>query len=115
MKTSFFTLALLAVALTSGCAAQLQSTDDLQAATAMQLGLQPSDVTISNRQDSGVSTNYWAQTRNGARYSCVRTAGVSLFGVSKSSPLCSLVSQPTTGRQQPLPKNELERQYQLRK
>ena len=115
MKTTFCAAMAFAIALTTGCAAQLQSTDDLQAATAMQLGLQTADVTISNRQDSGFATNYWVQTRTGTRYSCVRTAGPSLFGVNKSSPLCSLVGQAANGRSQPAPQNELERQYQQRR
>ena len=89
----------------SGCASTLQSNDDLQAATAMSMGLQPADVTISNRQDSATATNYWVRTRAGREYSCVRTAGISVLGAVKSSPLCN----PTNAKAEaaPQPSNAL--------
>lgn len=107
----FAILAALAAALLAGCASSLQSSEDLQAATAMSLGLAPADVTISNRQDSGSATNYWARTRAGQEFSCVRTAAVGVLGVTKSSPLCT----PTNAKArqaQTVPTNALEQQYQ---
>jgi len=106
MKIKFFG-ALLVVAVTlGGCAATSQSTDELQSATAFSLGLNTTDVTISNRQDSGVATNYWATTRDGKKYSCVRTA---MLGVLKSSPLCN----PTNAKAEaaPQPSNALTDAY----
>jgi len=102
-----FTSLLLTVAVTlGGCAATSQSTDELQSATAFSLGLDRADVTISNRQDSGVATNYWATTRDGRKYSCVRTAAL---GFMKSSPLCN----PTNNKAEaaPQPSNALTDAY----
>lgn len=96
MKRLIFTAIALSSALLVGCASRIQSDDDLQSATAMSLGLQASDVTISNRQDSGTATNYWARTRDGRTFSCVRTATYSMIGTVKSSPLCN----PTNGKAQ---------------
>ena len=109
MKLNSIILSASIVAGLAGCASSLQSNDDLQAATAMQLGLQPSEVTISNRADSGTSTNYWASTRSGRTYSCVRTATISVIGAVKSSPLCN----PTNGKAQaaPQPSNALTDAY----
>ena len=105
MKFSTVILGSLVALAVAGCASRLQSDDDLQAATAMQLGLSPGEVSISNRSDSGTSTNYWASTRSGRTYSCVRTATMSMLGTVKSSPLCS----PTNAKAQaaPQPSNAL--------
>jgi len=94
----------IAVAL-GGCAATSQSSDELQSATAFSLGLDAGSVTISNRQDSGLTTNYWATTRDGRKYACVRTAML----VVKSSPLCN----PTNGKGEaaPQPSNALTDAY----
>jgi hypothetical protein len=89
----------------AGCAAGLQSTDDLQAATAMSLGLQPGDVTLTNRQENGTATNYWVRTRQGREYSCVRTATYSMIGPVKSSPLCNPTN--AAAKAQPQPSNAL--------
>ena len=88
-----------------GCAATLQSDDDLLSATAMSMGLQPADITISNRQDSTTAVNYCVKTRSGRQYSCVRTVGVSVIGAVKSSPLCN----PTNAKAEsaPAPSNAL--------
>lgn len=78
----------------SGCASDLQSNDDLRQATAYQMGVPATTLTISNRQDSATSSNYWVRTASGATYSCVRSATISILGAVKSSPLCN----PTNGR-----------------
>lgn len=116
MKLNTRIIAIAVTAGLAGCASHLQSNDDLQGATAMQLGLNPADVTITNRTDSGASTNYWVTTRNGRSYSCVRTATMSMLGTVKSSPLCN----PTNAKAQsaPQPANALidaHRQQQKQK
>lgn len=105
MKLNTLVFAIAVTVGLAGCASRLQSNDDLQSATAMQLGLNPADVTITNRSDSGTSTNYWVTTRAGRSYSCVRTATMSMLGTVKSSPLCN----PTNAKAQtaPQPSNAL--------
>lgn len=109
MNRKFAIFLLAAAGVLGGCAANLQSTDELQSATAFSLGLETADVTISNRQDSGMATNYWATTRSGRKYSCVRTAGISMMGAIKSSPLCN----PTNAQAEaaPQPSNALTDAY----
>jgi hypothetical protein len=99
-KNSIFRVAVISSLIAvGGCAATLQSDDDLLSATAMSMGLQPSDITISNRQDSTTAVNYWVKTRSGRNYSCVRTVGVSVIGTVKSSPLCN----PTNAKAEAAP------------
>lgn len=86
------------IAALGGCAATSQSTDELQSATAFSLGLNAADVTISNRQDSGLTTNYWATTRDGLKYSCLRQA---MMGFMKSSPMCSATNSKAEAAPQP--------------
>jgi len=109
MNRKFAIILLATAGALGGCASNLQSTDELQSATAFSLGLEAADVTISNRQDSGMTTNYWATTRSGRKYSCVRTAGISIMGAIKSSPLCN----PTNAKAEaaPQPSNALTDAY----
>lgn len=109
MNHKFAIFLLAAAGALNGWAAELQSTEELQAATAFSLGLETADVTISNRQDSGMAANYWATTRRGRTYSCVRTAGVGTMSALRSSPLCN----PTNAQAEaaPQPSNALTDAY----
>lgn len=100
MNLNLFKLsALILVTIFSGCSTmtgKMQSNQDLAAATAKNFGLSESQITISNRVDDGMSVNYDVKTKAGKEYSCLRTVGVSILGVDKSTPMCNPKGQPAS-------------------
>lgn len=76
----------------SGCSTmtgKMQSDADLSTATAKSFGLPENQITISNRSDDGMTVSYEVKLKSGKEYSCIRTVGLSVLGVNKSSPLCN--------------------------
>lgn len=63
--------------------------DGMKANTAHALGVMPNDVTVSNRQDSGIKTTYIASTKDGRNYSCYMTGTYSLVGKYESDAICT--------------------------
>lgn len=112
MKTLNLIVTVAAVGLLAGCASSMQS-DDLQSATAYQLGLKTEDVTILDRRDEGYAANYRIRTRDGREFSCVRTAAPSIIGVAKSSPLCNATNAKAKASAPP-PSNALLQEHQRR-
>lgn len=72
-----------------GCASVAVTSDALEDRTAFALGLKKDDFTISNRQDSGVRTDYSVQTKSGAQYNCYVTGTVTVIGRTVSDAICS--------------------------
>lgn len=90
MKQGFVAAAVLAGLCLSGCVAtKLTLSDDRIARhTASVLGVNPQEVRISNRQNSGGSTSYVAEVR-GRRFACVIGGGsISTYGMV-SPPNCN--------------------------
>ena len=84
-------LALSACAVASvlaGCASVAVTNDALQQRTAVGLSLAPGSFTISNRQNSGVQTNYNVTTQDGHQFACYVTGGVSITGRNVSDAIC---------------------------
>lgn len=86
------TLCGLLAVLFSGCASVAVSDDALQSRTASALGLRQGEFTISNRQDSGVRTDYTVTASGSRTYSCYVTGIVSVVGRSVSDAMCSQTS-----------------------
>jgi len=59
-----------AVALFSGCAAQVVKEEHLKQKTAFALGLDQNAFTISDRVDDGLQTRYSVKTNNGRKFNC---------------------------------------------
>jgi hypothetical protein len=53
-----------------GCASMVVKQKDIEKKTALALGLQKSDFTISDRADDGLQTNYVVTTKTGKKYNC---------------------------------------------
>lgn len=88
MKIKLTTCA-FAVTLIQGCASLAVSNDAIEANTAHALGLSASEFTVSDRQDSGIKTNYNVQTKGGKHFSCYVTGSVSVVGAVVSDALCT--------------------------
>lgn len=73
----------------TGCASQLLSEDKLRLNTSGVLGVQPADVTISNRRDDTMSTYYTATTSAGAKYACVVSGGNFVTLGLTNPPVCN--------------------------
>lgn len=82
-------VSIMLCALIGGCASVAVTSDTLEDRTAFALGLNKEDFTISNRQDSGIRSDYVVKTKNGAQYSCYVTGVVSIIGRSVSDAICS--------------------------
>jgi hypothetical protein len=77
-----------AAAVLAGCASVAVTNDALQQRTAVGLSLVPGSFTITNRQNSGVQTNYNVTTQDGPQFACYVTGGVSITGRNVSDAIC---------------------------
>ena len=84
---------LLTLAL-AGCASVAVTQTALEERTAFALNAKPEDLTISNRQDSGVRTDYQVQTRQGAQYRCYVTGTIGYTGREVSDAMCNQTAGP---------------------
>ena len=91
-------LATFVAALTlMGCASVAVTDDALQQRTAASLSLATGSFTISNRQNSGVRSDYDVTTQDGRQFSCYVTGGVSVTGRNVSDALCHAAPKLTVG------------------
>ncbi len=74
---------------TVGCASKAVKDSDLEQNTSFALGLDQDQFTISNRVDSGVTTNYVVKTKSGKNYRCYVTGTFSIMGPAVSDAICS--------------------------
>jgi hypothetical protein len=82
--------AAIACGLLAGCAGTQVTEDQLQQKTAFTLGVDPSDLTISDKVKVGtLRTNYVATTKKGKKFMCWVEAGPSLIGQIVSDPRCT--------------------------
>jgi len=63
-------IAIAALAILPGCAAQVVKEDHLKQKTAFALGLDQNAFTISDRVDDGLQTRYNVKTNNNLNYNC---------------------------------------------
>lgn len=100
MKTTVCSMTLLvAILAASGCASVAVTGSAIEQRTAVALGVAPTDITISNRSDSGIRTDYVATTSQKKVYNCYVTGTVSVVGRTVSDAMCTpvaaAVEQPT--------------------
>jgi hypothetical protein len=99
MNCKSLSLASLLV-LASGCASVSTTDDMVQSRAATALGVSPSAVTISDRRNSGVRTDFTATT-GGKSYTCYVTGAVSVTGRIVSDAICNRAGErarnPLTG------------------
>lgn len=88
--------------LLAGCASVSVTENTLENRTAFALGLDAGDFTISNRQDSGVRTDYEVSTKRGERYACYVTGSVGVV----SDAICSRRAGPGKANSSAEPKGE---------
>ena len=81
----------------AGCASVAVTDDALQRNTATSLSLAPGSFTISNRQDSGVQTNYNVTAQDGRQYACYVTGTVSVVGRVVSDAVCRPMAKSAAG------------------
>ena len=89
-----YTLLILPLLLVSGCAiglgqGQLLSDERILQETARALSLEPSDITISDRETSGVNTYYTVTTIDGRELNCLLNGGNILSLGLTNPPLCA--------------------------
>lgn len=94
MKTTCLRNALVAFTvantlLVSGCASVAVTEDSIEQRTALALGVEKGEFTVSNRVDDGVRTDYIATTTDGKVYNCYVEGSVSIVGRVVSDALCS--------------------------
>lgn len=95
MKTTACHVTLfLAILSASGCASVAVTGSALEQRTASALGVPSTEITISNRTDSGVRTDYVATTSQNRVYNCYVTGTVSIVGRTVSDAMCSQTSGP---------------------
>lgn len=90
----------------SGCASVAVNDDALQSRTASALGLRQGEFNITNRQDSGVRTDYTVTASNNRVYSCYVTGTVSYLGRTVSDAICTQTAGAKTATQAPTAKAE---------
>ncbi len=73
----------------SGCASVAVNESSILDHTAATLGVSPSQLTISDRQDAGIKTSYKAKVTGGKIYNCYVTGMYSLVGRVVSDAMCS--------------------------
>jgi len=86
----------LFLTLLSGCASMAVTDDGIKANTAATLGVSQNELTITNRNDSGIQTTYLAQTADGKAYSCYMTGTVAITGRQTSDAICRPASGSAT-------------------
>lgn len=69
MNITKLTVSVLSILLV-GCASMVVKEEHIVKKTAMALGLQKGDFTISDRVDDGLQTTYTATTKAGKKYNC---------------------------------------------
>lgn len=78
-----------AISLLAGCSSMTVNNNDLTQRTSLALGLTPERLTISNRTDSGIRTDYIATTHSNETYACYVTGMVSVMGRTVSDAVCT--------------------------
>jgi len=73
----------------SGCASTMLSNDRISSNTAGVLGIQPGDITITDRREETPNTYYTVTTRSGKKYACVINGGGILAMGMTNPPTCS--------------------------
>lgn len=87
---------LLLMSLIVGCASLAVSDDAILKKTAFELGLEPSDFTVSNRQDDGVTSTYVVKAKGNKIYNCTIGGSISVLGRTVTSPICNEVGKAPT-------------------
>jgi hypothetical protein len=80
-----------------GCASVAVTDTALQQRTAVSLSLAPGSFTISNRQNSGVRSDYDVTTQDGRQFACYVTGAVSVTGRNVSDALCHATPKLAAG------------------
>lgn len=98
MKKNIISLTIAAAlsTLIVGCASVAVTDDAIEKNTAFALGVDKSQVTITNRENDGIKTTYNAKTTNGKTYACYVTGSVSVVGRVVSDAVCN---ETTAGAQ----------------
>ena len=89
LQKAIASTAILAATFVSGCASQLLSDDRIASETSGALGLQPSQVTITDRRSEMTRTYYTATTPSGQQYTCLLAGGNFTTMGMTSAPICS--------------------------
>jgi hypothetical protein len=89
LRSAFIVFTAANTLLAAGCASVAVTEDSIQQRTALALGVEKGDFTISNRVDDGVRTDYVATTASGKVYNCYVEGSVSIVGRVVSDALCS--------------------------
>lgn len=76
-----------------GCASIAVTDEAIVKKTAFELGLEPSEFTISNRENDGVTTTYIVKTNKQKTYNCYVAGSISVLGRTVSSPVCNEVGK----------------------
>ena len=84
-----FALMMASLAVLGGCSSLIVTNDDLVRRTAFTLGLEPTDFSITGREDDGTATTYKVVTKSGARHSCYVASAVTITGKVVSDAVCN--------------------------
>lgn len=91
-KTKLFAFASAVLAL-SGCQSQMMSDDRMTSSIAGTLGVQPSDVTLTDRRSDGPTNTYVvAHLKNGKAYACTVNGGGLLAAGIINPPTCNPIA-----------------------
>lgn len=77
----------------AGCASVAVTNDAIEKNTALALGIEKGDFTISNREDNGIKSTYRVNTNAGKKYTCYVTGTVSVVGRVVSDAVCNEVGK----------------------
>lgn len=87
-----FKLALGAILALSACASLTVSDGSIAERTAAALGLEASQITITDRVNDGTSARYKVQTSAGQKFNCTVGGSLSILGASTTDAICTPVS-----------------------
>jgi hypothetical protein len=99
MKTQLIAaIAIISTVLAAGCASVAVTEEKLTQRTALALGLDSSEFTISNRVNEGIRTDYIVTTKTGERYTCYVSGVVSITGREVSDAMCNETQREKNGK-----------------
>lgn len=83
----------LCAVLVAGCASVAIKDEEIQKRTAFSLGADASAITISNRSNQGMRTEYTATTKKGKKYNCYMEGTMVIYGKVVSDAVCVEMSE----------------------
>lgn len=81
-------------ALNAGCASVAVTDDAIADRTAFALGLNKTDITISNRTNEGTTARYNVRTKAGQEYNCFVGGMITAMGRTVSEAVCNKKGEP---------------------